>query len=144
MSQGEEKEKMSADRVWKANQEKVAYVKQFPGRLQSWNEAAGKKIEKVIPLTGRSGSVMLFHDRSFVVVPRLDPEPVDLLAGLLAARPELEPGHEDFYRELGRFIQREKDLLRQARLEKILGAVTHNMPSIPELKEALLKLLSKL
>ncbi len=135
---------MSADEVWKANREKVSFVKQFPGRLHTWDEVAGKKIEKVIALPGRSGSMLIFQDRSFAVVSKLEPEPADLLAGLLAARSELEPGNITIYQELDRFVQREKDLLRRARLEKIVGAVTHNMPAIPELKEELLKLLSKL
>ncbi len=135
---------MSTDEVWKANREKVDFVKQFPGRLHTWDEAAGKKIEKVIALPGRSGSMLIFQDRSFAVVSKLEPEPAELLAGLLAARSELESGNATFYQELDRFVQREKDLLRRARLEKILGAVTHNMPAIPELKEELLKLLSKL
>ncbi|MCI0527607.1 MAG: hypothetical protein L0Y56_09215 [Nitrospira sp.] len=135
---------MSADEVWKANREKVSFVKQFPGRLHTWDEAAGKKIEKIIALPGRSGSMLIFQDCSFVVVSKLEPEPADLLAGLLTARSELEPGNITIYQELDRFVQREKDLLRRARLEKIMGAVTHNMPAIPELKEELLKLLSKL
>ena len=135
---------MSVDEVWKANQEKVAFVKQFPGRVQTWNEVAGKTIEKVISLPGRSGAILVFHDLSFVVVPRLDPDPADLLAGVMAARCELESGNITLYQELDRLVQRERKLLQQARLEKILGAVTHNMPAIPELKEELLKLLSKL
>jgi hypothetical protein len=135
---------MSSDEVWKANREKVAFVKQFPGRLHTWEETAGKKIEKVIPLPGRTGSVIIFHDCSFMVVAQPDPEPADLLAGLLAVQSDLEPRNAMLYQELNRFIKREKDLLRRARLEKILGAVTHNMPAIPELKEELLKLLSKL
>ena len=135
---------MSVDEVWKANQEKVTFVKQFPGRVHTWDEVAGKKIEKVFSLPGRSGTILVFHDHTFVVVPRLDPDPADLLAGVMAARSELEAGNITQYQELDRLVQRERDLLRQARLEKILGAVTHNMPAIPELKEELLKLLSKL
>lgn len=135
---------MSVDEVWKANQGKVAFVKQFPGRVHTWNEVAGKKIEKAISLPGRSGAILIFHDQTFVVVPRLDPDPADLLAGVMAARSELEAVNVSLYQELDRLVQRERKLLRQARLEKILGAVTHNMPSIPELKEELLKLLSRL
>jgi len=135
---------MPSDEVWKANREKVAFVKQFPGRLHTWEEIVGKKIEKVIPVPSRPGSVIIFQDCSFVVVSPPDPEPADLLAGLLAARSDLEPRNVALYQELDGFVQREKDLLRRARLEKILGAVTHNMPAIPELKEELLKLLSKL
>jgi hypothetical protein len=135
---------MSSDRVWKANQEKVAFVKQFPGRLHTWDDSLGKMIEKVIALPGRGGSVLVFQDRSFMVVAAPDPEPADLLAGLLAVRSDLEPQNRTFYQALDDFIAREKDLLRRARLEKILGAVTHNLPAIPELKEELLKLLSKL
>ena len=135
---------MSVDEVWKANQEKVAFVKQFPGRVHTWDEVTGKTIEKVISLPGRLGAILVLHDHTFVVVPRLDPDPADLLAGVMAARSELEAGNITRYQELDRFVQRQKDLLRQARLEKILGAVTHNMPEIPELKEELLKLLSRL
>ena len=135
---------MSVDVVWKANQEKVACVKQFPGRVHTWNEVAGKTIEKVISLQGRSGAILVFHDHTFGVVSKLDPDPAELLAGVMAARSELEAGNITQYQELDRLVQRERDLLRRARLEKILGAVTHNMSQIPELKEELLKLLSKL
>ncbi len=134
---------MTGDEAWKANREKVSFVKSFPGRIQSWEETAGRTVKKAVALSGRSGFLLLFEDGSYVTVPKPDPEPGDLLAGLLAARADLEPGREDAYRELDRLVDREKDLLRRARLEKILGAVTNNMPAIPELKEELLKLLSK-
>jgi diglucosylglycerate octanoyltransferase len=135
---------MSTDQVWRANQEKVAFVKQFPGRIQAWNELAGKQIEKAIPLPHRSSAILVCHDQSFVIVPRLDPDPAELLAGIVAARSDLESANAAAYQELDQLIQREKELLRRARLEKILGAVSNNMPAIPELKEELLKLLSKL
>jgi hypothetical protein len=34
-------------------------------------------------------------------------------------------------------VQKDKDALRQARLEKILGAIENNLAQIPELKERL-------
>jgi diglucosylglycerate octanoyltransferase len=135
---------MSADEVWKANREKVAFAKQFPGRLQSWDQAAGKKVEKAVQIPGRSAAVLLFDDRTFAVAAQLDPDPADLIQGLLAARSDLQTIDPDLFRKLDGFVDREKELLRRARLEKILGAVTNNMQAIPELKDELLKLLSKL
>lgn len=135
---------MTGDEVWKANREKVRFVKDFPGRVRSWDEAAGKTIQKALSLPGRPGAMLLFEDGSYAAVPKLDPEPADMLAGLLAARLDLQAGREAAFRELDRLIERERDLLRRARLEKILGAVSNNMPAIPELKAELLKLLSKL
>lgn len=135
---------MTGEEVWKANREKVGFVKSFPGRIQAWDEALGKTVKKVVRLPGRSGGLLIFEDGSYAPVPKLDPDPADLLAGLLAARSELEAGREKAYRDLDLLVEREKKLLRRARLDKILGAVTHNMPAIPELKEELLKLLSKM
>ena len=135
---------MEPEEVWKANEEKTAFVKGFPGWVREWEGVAGKRVEKVFPLAGRPGLVLLFHDRSFAVIPRPESEIADLLAGLMAVRPELEAERSAEYRELDRLTGREKELQRQSRLQKILGAVTHNMPEIPELKEALLKLLSRL
>ena len=41
---------MATEDKWKANLEKVAFIKQFPGLLGSWEALKGKTIEAVIPL----------------------------------------------------------------------------------------------
>lgn len=135
---------MSTEQAWKANMEKVAFVKTFPGRISPWEAMRGKTIEKVVFPEGRPGAVLLFTDLSFAVVPRMDemiPEPSDLLAGILAARPSYEASQPAAYVELDRLIAREKETQRLARLQKVLGAVRNNMAAIPELKDELRRLL---
>ena len=36
---------MPADEKWKANMEKVAFMKAFPGLLRHWEALAGKTVE---------------------------------------------------------------------------------------------------
>jgi len=43
---------MAVEEKWKANLEKVAFMKQFPGLLGSWESLAGKTVTAVIPLKG--------------------------------------------------------------------------------------------
>lgn len=134
---------MQPEEVWKANEEKTDFIKKFPGRVKRWEEAVGRRLEKVVPLAGDSEAVLLFEDRSFALARALDPELPRLLAGLEAARGDLQPSHPEAYRELDRLVGREKEFQRRARMEKILSAVRHNMPELPELKDALRRLLSE-
>ena len=129
---------MPAEDKWKANLEKVAFAKQFPGLMSEWLACRGKTIEAVIPLTGKQGAaVIIFTDGAFFVVPPLAPEAWELSQALLDARTQLEPKHREAYQEFDRLVQKDKETLRLARLEKILGAIHNNLDQIPELKDRL-------
>jgi hypothetical protein len=129
---------MATEEKWKANLEKVAFMKQFPGLLGSWEAMKGKTIEAVIPLKGKQGAAAIIcTDGTFTVAPPMAMEPYELGETLTVGRSVLEPKHGDAYREYDRLAKRDKDALRQARLEKILGAIENNLEQIPELKARL-------
>jgi hypothetical protein len=129
---------MATEDKWKANLEKVAFTKQFPGLLLEWPRCQGKTVEAVTPLTGKQGAVVVtFTDGTFFVGPPLTPEAWELGQALVDARKYLEPKHQDAYKEYDRLAQKDKDALRSARLEKIIGAIQNNLDAIPELKERL-------
>jgi hypothetical protein len=132
---------MPTEDKWKANQEKVAFTKQFPGLTLDWKTCEGKTVQAVIPLTGKQGAaVVVFTDGSFTVVPPLAPEPWELGQALVNARAQLEPKHKAAYVEYDRLAQKDKDALKSARLEKIVGAIQNNLEQIPELKDRLKEL----
>ncbi len=127
---------MATEEKWKANLEKVAFMKQFPGLLGSWDALKGKTIDAVIPLSGKPGSAaVVFTDGSFTVAPPMMTEPYELGETLAAARPLLEPKHEQAYTEYDRLVERDKEALKSARMEKIIGAIENNLKQIPELKD---------
>ncbi|MCP9463679.1 MAG: hypothetical protein NNA25_02655 [Nitrospira sp.] len=129
---------MAIEHKWKANQEKVAFAKQFPGLLTGWQACQGKTVEAVTPLTGRQGAaVITFTDGSFFVVPPLAPEAWELSQALIDARAYLEPKHPAAYQEYDRLVAQDAEALRLARMEKILGAILNNIEQIPELKDRL-------
>ena len=64
-------------------------------------------------------------------------EPYELGETLTAGRALLEPKHRNAYVEYDRLAKQDKDALKQARLEKIIGAIENNLEQIPELKERL-------
>ena len=135
---------MPAEDKWKANMEKVAYTKQFPGLLLDWPSCTGKAIQSVVPLTGKPGAaVLVFTDATFTVVPPLAPEPWALGQALIDARAHLEPAHHTAYAEYDRLTKQDKEALRSARLEKILGAIHNNLDQIPELKGRLKELVKE-
>ncbi len=135
---------MAVEEKWKANQEKVAFVKRFPGLTLDWQQLRGRTVEAVVPLPSKAGAaVIVFSDGSFVVAPPLAPEPWELTEGLGAARHVLESPHRDAYAEYDRLAHRDKEALRQARLEKILGAIQNNLEQIPELKDRLKRLVDQ-
>lgn len=135
---------MSTEDKWKANQEKVAFTKQFPGLTLDWKACKGKTVEAVIPLTGRQGAaVIVFTDSSFTVVPPLTPEPWELGQALVDARAQLEPKHKAAYVEYDRLAKKDKNALKSARLEKIIGAIQNNLEQIPELKDRLKELVKE-
>jgi len=132
---------MPTEDKWKANMEKVAFTQQFPGLLLDWKSFEGKTIQAVIPLTGKpSAAVIICSDATFTVVPALSPEPWALGQGIVDARARLEPAYQAAYKEYDRLTKNDKEALRIARLEKILGAVHNNLEQIPELKERLKEL----
>lgn len=129
---------MATEDKWKANLEKVAFMKQFPGLLGSWEALKGKTIEAVIPLKGKQGAAAIIcSDGSFTVAPPMAAEPYEVGETLTAGRSLLEPKHSGAYQEYDRLAKKDKDALRQARLEKIIGAIENNLDQIPELKERL-------
>ena len=129
---------------WKANMEKVAFVKQFPGLAGSWEQIKGKTIESVTPLPSKPGyATLVFTDGSFIVAPPLDTQPKELGEGLNTARASLEPRHPEPYKEYDRLAQQDKDATRTARLEKIIGAIRNNLEQIPELKDRIRQLVKE-
>jgi len=135
---------MAVEEKWKANQAKVAFMKRFPGLALSWAALQGKTLEAVAPLAGKAGAaVLIFSDGSFVVAPPIAPEPWELTDGLGAARKVLEPKHPDAYAEYDRLVHQDKEALRAARLEKIVGAIQNNLEQIPELKDRLRRLVNE-
>lgn len=135
---------MAVEEKWKANQDKVAFTKQFPGLTLDWRTCEGKTVKTVIPLTGKPGAaVVVFADGSFTVVPPLNPEPWELGQALIDARLQLEPTHQAAYVEYDRLAKKDKDALKSARLEKIVGAIQNNLEQIPELKDRLRELVKE-
>ncbi len=132
---------MAVEEKWKANQEKVAFMKRFPGLLAAWEQTRGKTVEAVKPLkTKPDAAVLVFSDGSFTVAAPIRPEPHELGDGLAVARPELEPRQSEAYTELDRLVRKDKEALRAARAEKILGAIQNNLEQIPELKDRIRRL----
>jgi hypothetical protein len=129
---------MATEDKWKANLEKVAFMKQFPGLLGAWEALKGKTIEAVIPLKGKQGAAAIIcSDGTFTVAPPMATEPYELGETLTVGRPLLEAKHPDAYVEYDRLVKQDKDALKHARLEKIIGAIENNLEQIPELKERL-------
>lgn len=129
---------MATEDKWKANLEKVAFMKQFPGLIGNWEDLGGKTIEAVLPLKGKQGSAaIIFTDGTFTVAPPMVTEPYELGETLEAARRLLEPKHQNAYVEYDRLVKQDKDALKSARLEKIIGAIENNLEQIPELKDRL-------
>lgn len=135
---------MSVEEKWKANQAKVAFTKQFPGLTLDWKAVKGKTVQAVVPLTGKDGAaVIVFTDGAYTVVPQLTPEAWELGQALMDARPQLEPTHRTAYAEYDRLVEKDREALKSARLEKIIGAIQNNLEQIPELKERLKQLVKE-
>ena len=129
---------MAVEEKWKANLEKVAFMKQFPGLLGTWEALTGKTIKAAIPLKGKQGTaVLVCTDGTFTIVPAMASEPYELGEALTVARALLEPKHEAAYMEYDRLVKKDKDALKAARVEKILGAIQNNLEHHPELKDRL-------
>lgn len=135
---------MAVEDKWKANLDKVAFMKQFPGLLGNWEALAGKTIKAVIALKGKQGAaVLVCADGAFTIVPPMAPEPYELGEALGVARTILEPTHQAAYVEYDRLVMKDRDALRSARVEKILGAIHNNLEQIPELKDRLRELVKE-
>ena len=129
---------MSSEAKWKANKKKVAFMKQFPGLLTRWEETEGKALERVVPLPSKAGhAALVFSHGHFVIASPPDPEPLEIAAGLAALRPLLVSTYARAYAEYDRLVFDDRDALRVARLENIIGAIRNNMQDIPELKDRL-------
>jgi hypothetical protein len=129
---------------WAANQAKADFARDFPGLLTGWEACQGKRIAQVLPLRRVPGAILVMDDGSFAVVGKLEPTTVAIQDGLEAAAAHLRPRYPEAFAELERLAQRDRELTRRARLEKILGAVTNNITEIPELKRELEQLLRRL
>ena len=119
-------------------------MKQFPGLLGNWESLAGKTIKAVIPLRGKQGTaVLVCADGTFAIVSPMAPEPYELGEALNLARTLLEPTHQVAYVEYDRLAKKDKDALKSARVEKILGAIQNNLEQHPELKDRLKELVKE-
>ena len=135
---------MAVEEKWKANLEKVAFMKQFPGLLGNWDTLVGKTIKAVIPLKGKQGAaVLVCTDGTFTIAPLMSPEPYELSEALAVARTLLEPAHQTAYVEYDQLVKRDKDALKSARVDKILGAIRNNLEQHPELKDRLRELVKE-
>ena len=135
---------MAVEDKWKANLDKVAFMKQFPGLLGNWGDLEGKTIKAVIPLKGKQGAaVLVCTDGTLTIVPPMAPEPYELGEALAVARTILEPAHQAAYVEYDRLVKKDRDALRSARVEKILGAIHNNLEQMPELKDRLKELVKE-
>ncbi len=127
---------MPVEEKWKANLAKVAFMKQFPGLLNGWEETAGKTIQSITPLPSKpTAALILFSDGSFTIAHPIAPEPRELTEGLTVARASLEPHYPEAYATYDQLVKTDQEALRSARAEKIIGAIENNMEKIPELQD---------
>lgn len=134
----------SLEEKWQANQDKAAFLKQFPGLLNDWTECRDKRIRQVTPLARHPGVVIVFDDGTFLVAPKLEASTPAIQDALEQAHAELRSRHPKAFNEMERLVLRDKELSRKARLEKILGAIENNLGEIPELKQELRDFLERL
>lgn len=135
---------MSANEAkWKANQEKVAFLKQFPGLLRSWDEVAGRTVTSVTAIDQSDGKVLMLDNGTFAIVSPLKPEPKELRDGITAVATRLRDLYPEAYREYEALAQRDREATRTARLENILGAIHNNLNDIPELKDRIRSLVKQ-
>ena len=135
---------MGNEEKWKANLQKVAYLKTFPGWLSSWKEGIGSTIEQVLPIPDQEAhTVLLLSEGKFIVTPEAHTEPQMVTAGLLAARPQLEPTHSEAFQRYDHLTQLDQEAGRTARLENIINAIDNNLERIPELKTRIKELVSQ-
>ena len=135
---------MGNEEKWKANLNKVKFLKTFPGWLSSWEQSVGTQIEQVIPIPDQAPHrVLLLSDGKFMMTPAAHTEPQIVTAGLLAARPQLEPAHAQAFQHYDHLTHLDQEAGRTARLENIIKAIENNLEGIPELKTRLQALVSQ-
>jgi hypothetical protein len=135
---------MQIDDKWRLNKKKNDFTKSCPGFLTALSEAEGKTVLKILPLTKKGESIMLFEGGFFLIVGFGPVMPPELLEGLELLREFIQPVYPDFYREFDRLSAEDKELSHLAKLENILGAIRNNAKNLPELKEALKEAISDL
>lgn len=134
---------MSSEAKWEANKKKVAFMRRFPGLITRWDQIDQKTVEKVLSVPYKDGmAALIFSDGRFAVVSPVDPEPLEIAAGLTVIRPFLESKYLEAYKEYDQLVIDDQKALRMARLEKIIGAVQNNLNDIPELKDRLRELVA--
>jgi hypothetical protein len=135
---------MGNEAKWKANLDKVAYLKIFPGWLSSWEQGVGSTIEHVLPIPEHAAhSVVVLSQGKFIVTPQAHTEPLMVTAGLLAARSQLEQTHSEAFQHYDHLTELDQEAGRTARLENILNAIDNNLERIPELKTRIKELVSQ-
>jgi hypothetical protein len=135
---------MGNEAKWKANLDKVAYLKIFPGWLSSWEQGVGSTIEHVLPIPEHAAhSVVVLSQGKFIVTPQAHTEPQMVTAGLLAARSQLEQTHSEAFQHYDHLTELDQEAGRTARLENILNAIDNNLERIPELKTRIKELVSQ-
>jgi hypothetical protein len=82
-------------------------------------------------------------DGAFAIVPPMAPEPYELGEALAVARAIIEPAHQVAYVEYDRLVKKDRDALKAARVDKILGAIHNNLEQYPELKVRLKELVKE-
>lgn len=142
-SKPSEKHVSANDAKWKANQEKVAFLKQFPGLLHSWDDMVGQTVASVTPIERDAGTVLTLTNGTFAIVPPLAPEPKQLRDGVTTARARLEPLYPDAYAEYDVLAQRDERATQTARMENIVGAIHNNLERIPELQDRIRSLVKE-
>lgn len=133
-------EPVSPEAKWEANRAKVAFAMTFPGLVLDWKDARGKTVDTVVPASDTT--VVIFTDGTFGLIPVREQDPGSVVAALAAARPRLEPVRAAAYATLDRLDATDRELARRARMEKVLGAIRHNAAEIPELKDAVRRLVA--
>ena len=135
---------MSANEAkWKANQEKVAFLKRFPGLLRSWDKITGHTVTAVTSIEQSDAKVLMLDNGTFAIVSPLAPEPKELRDGIEAVASRLRALYPEAYCEYEALAQRDREATRTARLENILGAIHNNLDDIPELKDRIRSLVKQ-
>jgi len=122
--------------------ERLAFLERFPGFLADWQAAQGKRVLSVVPLTDGS-FLVAFDDGAYLMAAAPTVSADTRQAALLAARAALEPFHAPAFAELDRLLASEREAMRFARMEKVIGAVRTNLPNIPELRDELQRVLAE-
>jgi hypothetical protein len=132
------------EKKWQSNQEKVAFANAFPGLKSDWEPLLGRKLLAAVEFKAHSeGVVLVFEEGAFTIASRPPETPQSQIAALEAARSEIEAFHAESYRKLDELSQRDREMTRLARMERILDAVKNNMEEIPELQSALREIVAQ-